>query len=66
MRRLNSSGQGMTEYILIIALIAVFVIGGVKFFGKKTKKGFEDAANAVSGTVDQAVKDSGKTGQKGE
>jgi Flp pilus assembly pilin Flp len=56
----------MTEYILIIALIAVFVIGGVKFFGKKTKKGFEDAANAVSGTVDQAVKDSGKTGQKGE
>jgi len=63
MRRLNPSGQGMTEYILIIALIAVFVIGGVKLFGKKTKKGFEDAAGAVGSTVDQAVKDSGKTGQ---
>jgi len=63
MRRLNAQGQGMTEYILIIALIAIFVIGGVKLFGKKTKKGFEDAANTVGSNVDQSVKDSGKTGQ---
>ena len=37
----RKKGQGMTEYILIIALIAILVIAGVKFFGRTVKDGFE-------------------------
>ena len=33
MKKLNQKGQGMTEYILIVALIAVAVIGVVKYLG---------------------------------
>jgi Flp pilus assembly pilin Flp len=57
----GQEGQGMTEYILIVALIAVFVIGAVKLFGKNTKKGFKDAADQVGTSVDQAVKQSNKS-----
>ncbi len=49
--RNDQTGQTMTEYILIIALIAIFVIGAVKLFGKKTSEGFQEAA----GQVDKAV-----------
>ena len=37
----------MTEYILIVALIAIVVIAGVKLFGKKVDKGFKDAATTI-------------------
>lgn len=57
---IGESGQGMTEYILIVALIAVFVIGAVKLFGKKTESGFKGAANAIDNNVQDAVKHSGK------
>ena len=33
----DESGQGMTEYILIIALIAVVCIVGVRLFGSQIK-----------------------------
>lgn len=55
MKPLNSKGQGMTEYILIVALIAIFVIGGIKVFGSKTKQGFNDAANAVGQSTQQGM-----------
>ncbi len=45
-------GQGMTEYILIIALIAVLVIGAVKAFGGKVKQGFQKSAEKVGNVVD--------------
>lgn len=51
----SNKGQGMTEYILIIALIALFVIGGVKFFGQKVKKGFNEAADQVEKSVDSGI-----------
>jgi len=54
----NRKGQGMTEYILIIALIAIFVIAGVKFFGGKVKQSFRDAGNAVSDEVSGAISES--------
>ncbi len=57
---LSERGQGMTEYILIVALIAVFVIGAVKLFGKKTESGFKGAANAIDTNVQDAIKHSGK------
>jgi Flp pilus assembly pilin Flp len=40
-------GQTMTEYILVIALIAIFVIGAIKLFGKKTSEGFQNAADTI-------------------
>ena len=55
MKRLSNKGQGMTEYILIVALIAIFVIGGIKIFGSKTKQGFNDAANAVGQNTQQVI-----------
>jgi Flp pilus assembly pilin Flp len=50
----------MTEYILIVALIALFVIAGVKIFSKKTEQGFKDAGDALSGEVNKAIKHGGK------
>lgn len=47
MKKLNSKGQGMTKYILIIALIAMAVIGAVKIFGGKVSNGFNNAATQV-------------------
>jgi len=43
----NQRGQGMTEYILIIALIAVAVIVAVKMFSGSLSGGFTTAAGAV-------------------
>lgn len=48
-------GQGMTEYILIIALIAVMVIGAVKVFGSKVKEGFSKSTEKVSGAIDSGI-----------
>jgi Flp pilus assembly pilin Flp len=56
----GKKGQGMTEYILIIALIAVLVIGAVKAFGGKVKKGFADSAAKVGSAVDDSVEKSGE------
>jgi Flp pilus assembly pilin Flp len=47
-RVMNQRGQGMTEYILIIALIAVAVIVAVKMFSGSLSGGFTSAAGAIS------------------
>jgi type IV pilus assembly protein PilA len=51
MKKLNAKGQGMTEYILIVALIAVAAIAVVKIFGGSIQAGFHGATQAVSGAV---------------
>lgn len=43
----DESGQGMTEYILIIALVAVIVIVAVKLFGKQIKALFESSTETI-------------------
>lgn len=48
----GKKGQGMTEYILIIALVAVMVIGSVKLFGGKIKTGFNKAADKVGSVAE--------------
>ncbi|MCX8094159.1 MAG: hypothetical protein N3E50_08345 [Candidatus Goldbacteria bacterium] len=48
----NKKAQGMTEYILIIALVAIMIIAALKFFGGRVKKGFNDASNKISQSVD--------------
>ena len=40
-------GQSLTEYILIICLIAIACIGVVKIFGEDIKKAFGNASKEV-------------------
>jgi pilus assembly protein Flp/PilA len=44
----NQLGQGMTEYILIVALIAVAVIVAVKLFSGSVTAGFASATKQVT------------------
>ncbi|MBT9155557.1 MAG: hypothetical protein DDT37_00524 [Firmicutes bacterium] len=46
----DQSGQGMVEYGLIIALIAVVVIGAVGFLGEEILAIFNSIATALRGT----------------
>ena len=64
MKQRNQRGQGLTEYIILVALIAVAAIAAVRYFGSRTKEGFQNAADAVGG-VNQDMKDQAtkKTGQ---
>lgn len=55
MKKLNQRGQGMTEYILIVALIAIAVIGAVKYFGHSTQDSFHSAADAVGSSVQKGI-----------
>ena len=51
----NQKGQGMTEYIILVALIAIVAIGAVRFFGEKTEEGFQQAGEALGKTNDKAA-----------
>jgi pilus assembly protein Flp/PilA len=42
-------GQGMTEYIIIVALIAIAAIGVVSLFGDNIRDLFGTSANALAG-----------------
>ena len=59
MPKSSQRGQGMTEYILLVALIAIAAIAAVKYFGSKTKEGFEAAADAVGGVNKGMQQDAG-------
>ena len=53
----RQTGQGMTEYIIIVALIAVAAIGVYSFFGTTVKSQTAAMANELAGksaTTDQA------------
>ena len=45
----NEAGQGMTEYIIIVALIAIAAIGVVTLFGDNIRDLFGASAQALSG-----------------
>tara|TARA_Y100001934_G_C12308373_1_gene753640 strand:+ start:628 stop:879 length:252 start_codon:yes stop_codon:yes gene_type:complete len=47
--RKNQRGQGMTEYIIIVALIAVGAIAVVTIFGDNIRALFGSSANALVG-----------------
>jgi pilus assembly protein Flp/PilA len=51
LRRGRSRGQGMTEYIIIVALIAIATIGVVTAFGNKLRNLFSISAEALSGNA---------------
>ena len=47
--RKSKKGQGMTEYIIIVALIAIAAIGVITLFGDDIRKLFGASANALAG-----------------
>ncbi|HEX4620324.1 MAG TPA: hypothetical protein VH208_02050 [Myxococcaceae bacterium] len=49
--RKNRRGQGMTEYIIIVALIAIAAIAVVTLFGDNIRKLFGASANALAGST---------------
>lgn len=53
-RRL-SLGQGMTEYLIIVALIAVAAIGTFAFFGKTIREQVGGLAQEVSGQKNTGI-----------
>ena len=48
-RFLKQAGQGMTEYIIIVALIAVAAIGVYSFFGKTLRNQTASIATELGG-----------------
>lgn len=57
LRRLNrDSGQGMTEYIIIVALIAIAAIGVVTVFGQNIRHLFGASAAALAGDTNVTSK----------
>ncbi len=48
-RRVGQRGQGMTEYIIIVALIAIASITVVSFFGSTVRNQTAGMANELSG-----------------
>lgn len=46
----EEEAQGMTEYALVIALIAIVVTAGVLLFGQNLLSKFNDIAGKVSGS----------------
>lgn len=51
----KARGQGMTEYIIIVALIAVAAIGVYSMFGETVKKQTGSMAAALAGDNGTAV-----------
>ncbi|MCP3099956.1 hypothetical protein LZ198_13860 [Myxococcus sp. K15C18031901] len=50
----KARGQGMTEYIIIVALIAIAAIGVVTLFGDNIRKLFGASAAALAGNSNVA------------
>jgi pilus assembly protein Flp/PilA len=47
----DEEGQGMVEYGIIVALIAVVVIGAVKTLGNNTKNTFDHVNQTMDGQL---------------
>ncbi len=50
--RKQRRGQGMTEYIIIVALIAIAAIGVITLFGNNIRRLFGASADALAGTTE--------------
>lgn len=55
-RKKARKGQGMTEYIIIVALIAIAAIGVITLFGDNIRALFGAAADATAGVQDAETK----------
>jgi len=64
-RQKRQLGQGMTEYIIIVALIAVAAIGVYSFFGEAIRGQMASMTNEISGTSGSAGVDAAKAAGTG-
>jgi pilus assembly protein Flp/PilA len=58
----KNRGQGMTEYIIIVALIAIAAIGVITLFGDNVRQLFASSAEALAGN-DQVINQGQTAGQ---
>lgn len=59
----NRKGQGLTEYIIVVALVAVAGIGIVNIFGNQLRNQFFTIVKAMSGSETATVQSlAGKAG----
>ncbi len=52
----NQSGQGMTEYIIIVAVVALAGIAAFSYFGKTLRGSAADMSETLAGTPPTAGK----------
>ncbi len=45
----NRRGQGLTEYIIVVALVAIAAIGVVNYFGQQLREQFSTMVAAMAG-----------------
>jgi Flp pilus assembly pilin Flp len=55
-------GQGMTEYIIVVALIAIAAIGIITLFGNNIRRLFGASAEALAGA--ETVENTGQTAER--
>ena len=58
----SEEGQGMTEYIIIVALIAIAAIGIISVFGQNLRALFATSANVLGGNNNATVTQGGSAG----
>jgi Flp pilus assembly pilin Flp len=51
----NRKGQGLTEYIIVVALVAIAAIGIVNIFGNQLRNQFSAIITAMSGSSQKKV-----------
>ncbi|MDF1561536.1 MAG: Flp family type IVb pilin [Deltaproteobacteria bacterium] len=51
----DESGQGMTEYIIIVSLIGIASIGVVSLFGDNVRALFAAAGDGIAGNENRSV-----------
>ena len=51
----NRNGQGLTEYIIVVALVAIAAIGIVNIFGNQLRNQFSTIITAMSGSSQKKV-----------
>lgn len=54
-RGMNRNGQGLTEYIIVVALVAIAAIGIVNIFGNQLRNQFATIVTAMSGSSQAKV-----------
>ena len=59
----NRKGQGLTEYIVVVALVAIAGIGIVNIFGNQLRNQFHTVVKAMAGSTTATVESlAGKAG----
>ena len=58
----NEEGQGMTEYIIVVALIAIAAIGVVTVFGQNLRALFATSAATLGGETSATLTNHGTAG----